>query len=96
MVHCFKALQSERVSWIISLYSLPVGFCCSSKLSQKRNLWSEFIENLSFIITSFVTAHINRVRRERRILIGFQQQPTDHQYKHMNLNDSLKKEIKIG
>ncbi len=26
MVHCFKALQSERVSWIISLYSLPVGF----------------------------------------------------------------------
>ncbi len=48
------------------------------------------------IIYLSVTAHINRVRRERRILIGFQPQPTDHQLQHINLSDLLKKEQKIG
>ncbi len=41
-----------------------------------------------------VTAHLNRVRRERVMLTGFRPQPTDHQKQHISLDDLLKKKYK--
>ncbi len=53
------------------------------------------IENLSFIITSFVTAHINRGETRTTDINRIPAAANRSPVQHMNLNDSLKKEIKM-